>query len=233
MLYASFFGCASPEPAPALPVEPHTGFIPKPLIVYPQDVSPDDMRFLKPIAGLSNASCGLNGEQGIEEEMLRRINAFRAQERFCGSSFYPATTPLNWNLALLRASHLHSLQMAQANLVSHVSVDSRELIERVRPTGYLIDRLGENVAAGQTTVDMTMNAWENSPSHCANLMSPIYKDVAVACIYNKVAFYRFYWTMDLGVQREIQPKVLVEVPKEKQPSRKDIYKSVRDPHDFK
>ncbi len=72
------------------------------------------------------------------------------------------------------------------------------MAQRVMATGYSYTALGENIAAGQTSVQAVMTAWINSPGHCQNLMNPSFRDVAVACVRNNSSTYSLYWTMDLA-----------------------------------
>lgn len=148
-----------------------------------------------------NASCGLNGPAGIQAEILQRVNALRAAGAMCGSQSYAATTPLNWNNMLLTAATGHSADMAKNNYFSHTSQDGRTFDQRITATGYIFSTAGENIAAGQTSVQNVMTSWINSPGHCQNLMNPTYRDIGVACVRNDAATYRVYWTMDLGRSR--------------------------------
>ena len=146
-------------------------------------------------------SCGLNGAAGIEAEVLQRVNALRAAGAVCGATPYAATGPLAWNAALLLAAKGHSADMAQKNYFSHTSQDGRNAGQRVTAAGYTWSSYGENIAAGQASVEQVMSGWANSPGHCQNLMNPSFKDVAVACVRNDAADYRLYWTMNLGRSR--------------------------------
>lgn len=145
-----------------------------------------------------NASCGLNATAGIQAEVLQRVNAVRASGAVCGTTTYAATPALNWNGLLLQAATAHSSDMAQNNYFSHTSLDGKTMVQRIQATGYRFSALGENIAAGQTTVQSVVSAWINSPGHCQNLMNPSYRDIAVACVRNDAASYRLYWTMELG-----------------------------------
>lgn len=157
-----------------------------------------DVRLLPTEPGLSDPNCGLNGAQGIEMELLRRVNAFRSEPRMCGTKRYDAAPPVKWNLRLLNASYRHSVDMARSNLVSHTSLDSRELWNRLDQVGYTFLKAGENIAAGQNSVESVVVAWQQSPHHCATMMAPDMPDIGVACVYKKSSFYKYYWTMDLG-----------------------------------
>lgn len=145
-----------------------------------------------------DASCGLNGSAGIQAEMLQRVNAFRAAGAVCGTVTYAPAAALVWNTPLLQAATGHSSDMATNNYFSHTSLDGRTLVQRVLATGYSYSALGENIAAGQSSVQSVVTGWINSPGHCQNLMNPTFRDIAVACVRNDAATYRLYWTMDLG-----------------------------------
>jgi uncharacterized protein YkwD len=145
-----------------------------------------------------DANCGLNGTAGIQTEILQRVNAFRAAGAVCGSTTYAPATALVWNKPLLQAAAGHSNDMATLNYFSHTSLDGRTLKQRVLAVGYSYSTVGENIAAGQSSVQSVVTGWINSPGHCQNLMNPAFRDIAVACVRNDAATYRLYWTMDLG-----------------------------------
>lgn len=154
----------------------------------------------EPVASNAGAdvSCGLNGAGGIQAELLYRVNALRAAGAVCGSTIYRATGPLNWNSMLLQAASGHSSDMARSNYFSHTSPDGGTMVQRIAATGYSMSAAGENIAAGQSTVEEVMRSWINSPGHCQNLMNPIYEDIGVACVRNDATGYGLYWTMNLG-----------------------------------
>jgi uncharacterized protein YkwD len=146
----------------------------------------------------NDASCGLNAPGGIQAEMLQRVNAFRAAGAVCGSVAYPAAGALSWNTPLLQAAKGHASDMAKNNYFSHTGLDGRSPAERVLAAGYSYGRMGENIAAGQATVESAMAAWIASPSHCQNMMTPDFRDIAVACVRNDAATYRIYWVMEMA-----------------------------------
>lgn len=154
-----------------------------------------------PVTSATNASCGLNGTAGIQAELLQRVNALRAAGAVCGSKTFAPTTPLNWNSMLLTAATGHSADMAKNNYFSHTSLDGRTFDKRITAAGYSWSAVGENIAAGQSSVQNVMTSWINSPGHCQNLMNPTYRDIGVACVRNDASTYRLYWTMDLGRSR--------------------------------
>ena len=148
-----------------------------------------------------DASCGLNGTAGIEAEVIQRINALRAAGAVCGTNTFAPAGALTWNTTLLAAARGHSADMAQKNYFSHTSQDGRTAGQRITAAGYNWSTFGENIAAGQTSVQQVMTGWINSPGHCQNLMNANVRDVALACVRNDAADYRLYWTMNLGRSR--------------------------------
>ena len=145
-----------------------------------------------------DTSCGLNPPAGIQAEVLQRVNAFRASGARCGTADYPAAGALNWNTTLLQAAKLHATDMATNNYFSHTGQDGRSPDQRVLAAGYSYARMGENIAAGQTSVEAAVAAWIGSASHCQNMMTPDLKDIAVACVRNDASSYRIYWVMEMG-----------------------------------
>ena len=150
-----------------------------------------------PVVG-GDTSCGLNPPAGIQAEVLQRINAFRASGAVCGGVAYPAAGALRWNTNLLQAAKGHASDMANNNYFSHTGQDGRSADQRVLAAGYSYARMGENIAAGQPSVESAMAAWIGSPSHCQNMMTPDFRDIAVACARNDASQYRIYWAMEMG-----------------------------------
>ena len=61
--------------------------------------------------------------------------------------------------------------MAELEFFSHAGPDGAEIGERVNNRNYRWSAVGENIAAGQNSVDEVVDAWLSSPGHCANIMS--------------------------------------------------------------
>ena len=74
--------------------------------------------------------------------------------------------------------------------------------QRATAAGYVWRTWGENIAAGQTSVNQVMAGWLASPGHCANLLNPNFRDIGLACVSAGAGnTYRTYWTMTLGATR--------------------------------
>ena len=149
-------------------------------------------------SGGGDINCGLNAPDGIQGEVLQRINTLRAAGAVCGTTTYAPTGALGWNLNLLQSAKGHSADMAANNYFSHTGRDGRSPAQRAVAAGYSYSVIGENIAAGQTSVENVMAAWAASESHCRNLMNPLFRDIAVACVRNDASTYRLYWTMELA-----------------------------------
>lgn len=142
--------------------------------------------------------CSLTAE---ELAMLEAVNAFRAEPRLCGASDYPAAEPLTWNCSLESAALKHSVDMASNDFVDHTGSDGSTFITRVNDTGYAWSTLGENIAAGYSSVDSVMAGWIESPGHCGNLMNPNFSNLGSAKYSNPSSRYGVYWTQVFGRPR--------------------------------
>ncbi len=134
---------------------------------------------------------------------MARINAQRAAGAVCGAEgSFPAAPNLSWNAALTQASLVHSDDMMALNFFSHTGSNGSSAGQRATAAGYVWQTWGENIAAGQPTVNSVMDAWVASPGHCANLMNARFRDIGLACVSGSANnTYRTYWTMTLGTAR--------------------------------
>jgi uncharacterized protein YkwD len=134
----------------------------------------------------------------FQQEVIDRINQARAAGRTCGTTSYAPAPALSWNGYLFNSSAGHSTDMAANNYFSHTSQDGREPGQRITGAGYAWSAYGENIAAGQATVQAVVDGWLNSPGHCANIMNSSYTEVGTACVASTTSQYPTYWTMDLA-----------------------------------
>jgi uncharacterized protein YkwD len=134
--------------------------------------------------------------------LLARINQLRAAGANCRTAgvFAPAP-PLAWNALLQQAAAGHSQEMANHNHFSHTSLDGRSVADRISAAGYAWSGVGENIAAGYTSVNAVVDGWMASDGHCAGVMAAHFRDVGVACVASSTSAYGSYWTMDLGRPR--------------------------------
>lgn len=140
-------------------------------------------------------TCSLSN---FQTDLMTLINQARATSRTCGSTSYPAAAAVAWNSKLFDAAAVHSADMANQNYFSHTSLDGRTFDQRITAAGYSWSTIGENIAAGQTSVASVMAGWMASAGHCSNIMNGNFTEVGVACVASNSATYPTYWTMDLG-----------------------------------
>lgn len=146
------------------------------------------------------ADCGLADFQAA---LLARINQARAAGASCGSAgrFAPAPA-LAWNARLAAAATAHTQDMVTNDFFAHTGSDGSTAAMRVDAAGYAWRSVGENIAGGPGSVGTVMDGWLASPGHCANLLSPAFTEVGVACLRAGAGqTYRTYWTMNLARPR--------------------------------
>jgi uncharacterized protein YkwD len=137
----------------------------------------------------------------IHAELLR-LNAFRTQAQACGRKLLPAAPPLRWEGRLEASALAFAAELAQGDQLSHVGLKGSSLRERFRQSGYVMRRAGENLAAGQESLDEVLATWTLSAQHCENLMQSEFVDVGLACVVGPGRYDR-YWVLHLG--RPVEP----------------------------
>lgn len=107
----------------------------------------------------------------------------------------------NYDSKLAKSSRLHSEDMAQNNYFSHTSRDGRSPFERMKAQGYQHGYAAENIAAGSSNAEGTMEQWMNSSGHRASILSKNYCDIGVGYAYSSNNRYRHLWTQNFGKLR--------------------------------
>lgn len=131
-------------------------------------------------------------------EMLTLVNNARASARNCGTTRYPAVTPLAWNCLLEEAALSHSTSMAENDFFSHTGLNGSSPGDRISATGYVWRSYGENIAAGYGDAQAAMTGWLSSAGHCANLMNARFTDMGAGMASDSASSYGRYWTQDFA-----------------------------------
>lgn len=134
----------------------------------------------------------------VSRRVLALTNQARAHGRSCGSRRFPPAPPLSLSRPLTRAAHAHSQDMALHGLFSHTGSDGSSPGQRVSRTGYRWSRVGENIASGMGTAQQVVAGWLASPHHCANIMTPAFRELGVAFAVNAASDQVIYWTEDFA-----------------------------------
>lgn len=119
------------------------------------------------------------------QEMLALINAERAQE---------GLSPLRLSDQLCQAAQLRAQELVQRLTPDHKRPDGRECFTVLDDMGIRYRAAGENIAAGQSSVEAVTNDWFNSPGHRQNLMNPSFGQIGIGLYYDASSSYRYHWT---------------------------------------
>lgn len=118
-----------------------------------------------------------------QQEALSRVNRLRSLGTLCGDrGDFPPAGPLVLNTQLEAAAKRHSADMASHAFFSHRGSDGSSVGDRVKDAGYAWRNVGENIAAGHPTLFAAIEAWIQSPGHCANLMGQKHTEMGIACV---------------------------------------------------
>ena len=132
------------------------------------------------------------------EVALQRLNEVRQLGDAPCVANKGALPSLAWEARLAGSAQAQATDLALRDLLSHVDARQRGLGARLRGAGYAAASAGENLAAGQTDFDDTLQAWLASPTHCANLMQPDFRDAGLACVRRPGSRYERFWVVHLG-----------------------------------
>jgi uncharacterized protein YkwD len=134
----------------------------------------------------------------FNQNILNQVNAARATARTCGSQNYPATLALAWNTKLEAAARAHNQDMLDHDFFDHTGSNGSSPGDRMKAQDYKFSTWGENIAWGQSTTQIVMDAWLKSAGHCANIMNAAFTEIGVAALYPTSSPNSPLWTMDLA-----------------------------------
>ncbi|HEY6452845.1 MAG TPA: CAP domain-containing protein [Steroidobacteraceae bacterium] len=138
---------------------------------------------------------------GADAEVLRLVNAARADARRCGARLMTAAAPLRPNAALNRAALAHAQDMVRQDYFEHTGYDGSNPAQRIAAAGYRYRLAGENLALGPQTAREAVRGWLSSPAHCQNLMDPRFADTGVAVAASRSGAPRIYWVQEFAATR--------------------------------
>lgn len=143
----------------------------------------------------------------FEDEVLALSNEAREKGHDCDSegSFGPAA-PLTMEPRLRCAARAHSAYMAEHGEFDHIQARTgSDPFDRIADTGYQFSAAGENIALGQRTPAEVVAGWLDSDGHCANIMSPDFRELGVGYALGSGApigsSEAAYWTQVFGSER--------------------------------
>jgi len=125
--------------------------------------------------------------------LLQLVNDVRKKGCKCGDTYYSPVPAVTWNDKLATAAYNHSEDMYKNKFFSHVAPDGSNAGVRIKRAGYPWIAYGENIATGYRTEKEVVQGWIESPGHCKNIMSKLFKEMGVARYGN-------YWTQEFGTK---------------------------------
>ncbi|CAI5715414.1 unnamed protein product [Hyaloperonospora brassicae] len=102
------------------------------------------------------------------------------------------------NLELQNAAQSHSNDMAVHDYMGHTGSDGSKMSQRIEAEGYDRIACGENVAAGQASVDEVVQAWMASPTHRANILREKFTMLGCGYAFSEQSTFGQYWTQNFG-----------------------------------
>jgi len=142
------------------------------------------------------------GFAAFQADTLRLVNAHRAAGASCRTrGIFPAAAAVRWDDRLTAAAAGHAQDMAENDYFAHESREGSTPAQRVSAEGYAWRTVGENIAAGQRSVSEVVDGWMASDGHCANMMSPAFRDIGMACASDSTSRYGRYWVLDMAAPR--------------------------------
>jgi len=91
---------------------------------------------------------------------------------------------LTANQLLAQAAIAKGKAILESQTFKH-NIDNKSFSSWIRDTGYNYSYAGENLAIDFTTSQDIVEAWNNSPLHKKNLLSPYYQEIGVAATQGK------------------------------------------------
>jgi uncharacterized protein YkwD len=122
-------------------------------------------------------------------EMLAAINDVRKQN---------GSKPLTFSSVLAGMARQQAIAMVAHDEMSHDFGPGQDLRDRATLAGYR-GPIGENVAAGQTTLEDTLRDWLASPGHRYTLLSDMWTSVGMVVVSGHPGSrYGTFWAADFG-----------------------------------
>jgi uncharacterized protein YkwD len=126
--------------------------------------------------------------QAVIQAMLTAVNEQRAEHQL---------PPLRLDPALSHVADFYACRLVEGGFFAHEDpFDSSTVDVRAANFGYAFQKIGENLAAGQRSVEAAMDDWMASPEHRANILDPAYTDIGIGVKLGGEC--GVYWVQELG-----------------------------------
>lgn len=124
----------------------------------------------------------------LDQQLIDAINVERLKA---------GVGPLKRNASLTAIADFYACRMIDGGFFDHVDPEEGSTVDyRAVVFGYAFAKIGENLAAGQSTVEEAVHNWMQSPKHRANMLDPAFTEIGVAV--KDGGEYRRYWVQEIG-----------------------------------
>jgi uncharacterized protein YkwD len=124
----------------------------------------------------------------LVQEILGAVNAQRA---------HAGVPLLRLDPTLTKVADFYACRLAEDGFFAHEDpFDGSTIDVRAANFGYPFLKIGENLAAGQWSVDQVMDDWMASPEHRANILDPAYTDIGI--VVKLGGDCGTYWVQEFG-----------------------------------
>ncbi|HPF40281.1 MAG TPA: CAP domain-containing protein [Phycisphaerae bacterium] len=155
----------------------------------------DDTGSLRAIIGDSLTPTGpadpcvkATDEDRLLSDMLERVNRERRRRNL---------TPVRRNDTLDRIAEFYACRLIDGGFFAHEDPDDHSRIDsRAGDFGYAFRKIGENLGAGQYSVEQVMREWMQSSGHRANILDPDYTEIGLAVRLG--GEHGVYWVQEFG-----------------------------------
>ena len=131
------------------------------------------------IAIFSTVSAQKQDVNKFPMEVLRLVNIERAKV---------GVAPLNFAKDLASSAYVRARELPYK--FSHTRPNGTKCFTAMPQIGHV---LGENLAGGQMTPKQVVQAWMDSKTHRANILSKNFKEIGVVYYYQSNSKYKHYW----------------------------------------
>jgi uncharacterized protein YkwD len=128
------------------------------------------------------------GEQILIHRMIDAVNTERAKHK---------AGPVHGEETLMQIADFYACRLVEGGFFAHEDpFGGSTLDSRAADFGYAFLKVGENLAAGQESVDEALAAWMASPSHRAILLDPTFTEIGIAVKAGGPS--GIYWVQEFG-----------------------------------
>ncbi len=139
-------------------------------------------------AALADRCQDLPDRQALIVAMVDAVNAERARHNL---------PPLRPQATLMRIADFYGCRLVEGDFFSHQDPFDKSTVDsRAAHFGYAFLKIGENLAAGQQSVQQALDDWMASAGHRANILDPAFTEMGVAV--KTGGPFGPYWVQEFG-----------------------------------